>query len=71
MLSTGKLPFGGLSRNSVDRITDCPNMTSAVYLGCKAINQTNKQPKLPRRLAQEQCGYVTDLRDMATIKVYV
>ena len=27
-LSTGYLPRGGLPRNSVDRITDCPDMTS-------------------------------------------
>ena len=31
MLSTGKLPLGGLSRNSVVRINDRPDMTSAVY----------------------------------------
>ena len=29
-LSTGYLPRGGLPRNSVDRITDRPDMTSAV-----------------------------------------
>ena len=28
--------------NSVVRISDLPDMTSAVYLGRKAINQTNK-----------------------------
>ena len=43
MLSTGKLPPGGLPRNSVIRITDHPDMTSAAYRGCKATNQTNKQ----------------------------
>ena len=32
-LRTGYLPRGGLPRNSVDRITDCPNMTSAVDRG--------------------------------------
>ena len=37
-LSTGYLPKGGLPRNSVDRITDRPDMTSAVDRGCK----TNK-----------------------------
>ena len=31
--SAGNLPLGGLPRNSVDRITDCPDMTSAVDLG--------------------------------------
>ena len=42
-LSTGYLPRGGLPRNSVDRITDRPNMTSAVDRGRKASTQTNKQ----------------------------
>ena len=38
-LSTGKLPLGGLPRNSVAiRITDCPNMTSAVYHGARVGN---------------------------------
>ena len=41
-LSTGKLPPIGLPRNSVVRITDRPDITSAVYLGLKATNQTNK-----------------------------
>ena len=31
ILSTGKLPPEGLPRNSVVRITDRPDMTSAVY----------------------------------------
>ena len=39
-LSTGYLPRGGLPRNSVDRITDCPDMTSAVDRGRKASTQT-------------------------------
>ena len=34
-LSIGNLPLGGLPRNSVDRITDHPNMTSTVYHGSK------------------------------------
>ena len=42
-LSTGDLPRGGLPRNSVDRITDRPDMTSAVDRGRKASIQTNKQ----------------------------
>ena len=42
-LSTGYLPRGGLPRNSVDRITDCPDMTSAVDRRRKASTQTNKQ----------------------------
>ena len=42
-LSTGKLPLGGFLRNSVVRITDRPDMTSAVDPGCKALNQTNKK----------------------------
>ena len=39
-LSTGNLLRGGLPRNNVDRITDCPDMTSAVYGGRKASTQT-------------------------------
>ena len=42
-LSTGYLPREGLPRNSVDRITDRPDMTSAVDRGRKASTQTNKQ----------------------------
>ena len=38
-LSTGKLPLGGLPSNSVVRINDHPNMTSAVYRGRKATNK--------------------------------
>ena len=40
-LSTGYLPRGGLPRNSVDRITDRPDMTSAVDRGRKASTQAN------------------------------
>ena len=42
-LSTGYLPRGGLPKNIVDRITDRPDMTSAVDRGHKASTQTNKQ----------------------------
>ena len=43
-ISTGKLPLGGLCRNSVVRINDCPDMTSAVYCARKAlVNQTKWQ----------------------------
>ena len=42
-LSTGYLPRGGLPRNSLDRLTDSPDMTSAVGRGRKASTQTNKQ----------------------------
>ena len=38
-LSTGNMPRGGLSRNSVDRKTDRPDMTSAVDCGRKALTQ--------------------------------
>ena len=41
-LSTGYLPFGGLSKNSVARLTDHPDMTLAVDGGHKAPAQTNK-----------------------------
>ena len=40
-LSTGYLSLGGLPRNSVDRITDRPDMTSAVDRGRKASIETN------------------------------
>ena len=47
-LSTGYLPRGGLPRNSDDRITDRPDMTSAVDRGRKASTQTKtkKQKKI-------------------------
>ena len=41
-LSTGSLPWGGLLRNIVDRITDRPDMTSAVEHGRKASTQPNQ-----------------------------
>ena len=40
MLSTDKVPLGGLLGNNVVRITDHPNMTSVVYHGRNVINQT-------------------------------
>ena len=40
-LSTGNLPREGLPRNSVDRINDRPDMTSAVDRGRKALTQLN------------------------------
>ena len=40
-LSTGNL--GGLPRNSVVRITDHPDMTSAVYRGRKTSTQSINQ----------------------------
>ena len=47
-LSTGYLPRGGLPWNSVERITDRPDMTSAVDRGREASTQTktNKQKKI-------------------------
>ena len=42
-LSTGNLPRGGLPRNSVDKITDRPDMTSAVDRGRKALTQQQQQ----------------------------
>ena len=50
-LSTGYLPQGGLPRNSVDRITDRPDMTSAVDRGCKASTKTN-QTKIKQQIKQ-------------------
>ena len=40
-LFAGYLPLGGLSRNSVVRSSDRPDMTSAVDHGRKSLNQTN------------------------------
>ena len=42
-LSTGYLPRRGLPRNSVDRLTDHPDMTSAVDRGRKASTQAKNQ----------------------------
>ena len=49
MRSTGKLPLGGLPRNSVVRITDHPDMTSAVYHGHKATEISEKEMDPSRR----------------------
>ena len=49
-LSSGKLPLGGLLRTSVVRMTDRPNMASAVYRGRKATSQTNKQEVMDKYL---------------------
>ena len=57
-LSTGYLPRGGLPRNSVDRITDRPDITSAVVHGRKASTQTNKQkPAALSSNAKHRCCY--------------
>ena len=42
-LRTSNLLRGGLPRNSVDRFTDRPDMTSAVYRGRKASTQQQQQ----------------------------
>ena len=42
-LSTGNLPQGDLPRNSVDRITDCPDIIKAVDRRRKALTKINKQ----------------------------
>ena len=42
-VSTGNLPQGGLPRNSVDKITDRPDMTSAVDRGRKALTKKKKK----------------------------
>ena len=39
-LSTGYLPRGGLPRNSVNRLTDRPDITAAVDRGREASAQT-------------------------------
>ena len=55
-LNTGYLPRGGLPRNSVDRLTDRPDMTSAVDRGRKASSQTNKQNNIFLFLFCFDCG---------------
>ena len=44
-LSTGHMPQGGLPRNNVDRITDRPDMTSAVDGGRKTSTQTPRKKR--------------------------
>ena len=46
MLSAGKLPLGGLPRNSVVRITDCPDGPNLFIMDKAPIKQT-KQKTLP------------------------
>ena len=57
-LSTGNLPRGGLPRNSVDRITDRPDMTSAVDRGRKALTQ---QKKLLSRFIIKASFYICEI----------
>ena len=45
-LSTGYLPLGGLPRNSVDSITNRPDMTSVVDRGRKASSQTKQKKNM-------------------------
>ena len=49
-LSTGYLPQGGLPSNSVERITDRPDITSAVDRGRKASTHTNNPKTFMIRL---------------------
>ena len=42
ILSIGKLPLGGLLRNSVVRISDSPNITSDSCLPWMYNNKSNK-----------------------------
>ena len=56
-LSSGKLPPGSLPRNSVVRITDQPNITSAVYYRGKATNQTSLNDPQLQVKGIGLCGY--------------
>ena len=58
-LSPGKLPRGGLPKNSVDRITDRPDMTSAVYRGRKEPTKTNKQALKKKQSADRIFVYLS------------
>ena len=40
LIQEKQLSANGLPRNSVVRISDCPDMTSAAYFGCNVSNQT-------------------------------
>ena len=65
VLSTGNLLREGLPRNSVDRITDHPDMTLAVDRGRKALTKPKKKacmslnlgwvPQLTLELAALEC----------------
>ena len=55
-LSTGYVPRGGLPRNSVYRLTDRPNMTSAVYRGRKALTQ-HQHMKIKTGFSQKSVGH--------------
>ena len=57
-LSTGYLSLGGLPRNSGDRITDRPDMTSAVDRGRKASIEANKH-SLPSARQMKGCTLST------------
>ena len=52
-LGTGKPSPGGLPRNSVVWITDCPDRTSPVYPECKATNHTNKKQIMDNKDVEE------------------
>ena len=45
-INTGNLPRGGFPMNSEDRITDRPDMTSAVVRGRKALTQQQQHVKV-------------------------
>ena len=50
-LSTGKIPLGGLLRDSVVGINRCPDMISVVYLNVNsAINLSTDQPTKQKSL---------------------
>ena len=58
-LSPDYLPQGGLPRNSVNRITDRHDMTSAVDRGRKASTQNRRDPA-GRREPGMECGWMTE-----------
>ena len=64
-LSTGSLPRGGLPWKSADRITDRPEMTSAVDRGRKK-HQLNSTKKLNQPLQYKHRDKVDRIHNSST-----
>ena len=74
MLSTDKLPLGGLPRNSVVRMTDSPDMTSAAYHGRKATsNKKNIIMSLIKHIWKHIfiCIYCLSYKNLLNFKIHI